>query len=352
MRPLVLGDRIVGDIGHRVDLAIKKTTALGEGHFLTTRLEFTDASGDLVATMRFRILKFRPAARPVGPKRRQRPPSGRCRRSPTTTLSSSRVPQRGELLIQRCAVVRHAPPPATARVPEMPVARLGHSRLERARDRLQLRRRPLPAGRCIRLPAAGRAGRARRRDPARVEHRRRRAGETSASACRWRSISRNYGEDLTLPVFRPATGESPDGLHLRRGAAGSERVRRGGLRRHRDKRTCRGGGAAPTTDSTSVCGRSWPRANLLGIVHTRGARRIRARAHRDVPACSSSREGRWRRSLFGRPLVLGALPIAKWGTEEQQLGMAPGSCVRGRQAVGGALRGRVLQGIRTVRCPQ
>lgn len=39
----------------------RKRTALGEGHFVTTRQTYRDRDGEIVATMRFRILKFRPA---------------------------------------------------------------------------------------------------------------------------------------------------------------------------------------------------------------------------------------------------------------------------------------------------
>jgi uncharacterized OB-fold protein/acyl dehydratase len=48
----------------------EKKTGLGQGHFVTTRQTYTDASGAVVATMLFRILKFRPAAaRPARPLR-------------------------------------------------------------------------------------------------------------------------------------------------------------------------------------------------------------------------------------------------------------------------------------------
>lgn len=39
----------------------RKQTAPGEGHFVTTRQTYRDRDGEVVATMRFRILKFRPA---------------------------------------------------------------------------------------------------------------------------------------------------------------------------------------------------------------------------------------------------------------------------------------------------
>ena len=38
----------------------QKSTGLGVGHFVTTRQTYTDQDGEVVATMLFRILKFRP----------------------------------------------------------------------------------------------------------------------------------------------------------------------------------------------------------------------------------------------------------------------------------------------------
>jgi hypothetical protein len=38
----------------------EKATALGVGHFVTTRVEYRTDDGELVGTMRFRILKFKP----------------------------------------------------------------------------------------------------------------------------------------------------------------------------------------------------------------------------------------------------------------------------------------------------
>ena len=43
------------------EVSEEKRTALGAGHFLNYRYEFTDQHGALVGRMRFRILKFRPA---------------------------------------------------------------------------------------------------------------------------------------------------------------------------------------------------------------------------------------------------------------------------------------------------
>ena len=53
----------------------EKATGLGLGHFITNRLEFTDQHGEPVATMRFRILKFKPRRR--GRQSRSPAPSAR-----------------------------------------------------------------------------------------------------------------------------------------------------------------------------------------------------------------------------------------------------------------------------------
>jgi hypothetical protein len=58
-RSIVLGDRL--SVSSSIEaVSDEKHTALGIGHFITTLLQFTDQSGAVVATMRFRILKFRP----------------------------------------------------------------------------------------------------------------------------------------------------------------------------------------------------------------------------------------------------------------------------------------------------
>jgi uncharacterized protein len=88
----------------------EKSTALGVGHFVTTRSDYHDEHGALVGSMRFRILKFRP-----------KPPSdrdGRPRR-PRPALTHDNAfwfegARAGRLLIQRCAScgrLRHPPRP-------------------------------------------------------------------------------------------------------------------------------------------------------------------------------------------------------------------------------------------------
>ncbi|MGO9343811.1 MAG: bifunctional MaoC family dehydratase N-terminal/OB-fold nucleic acid binding domain-containing protein [Acidimicrobiales bacterium] len=115
MRPLVLGDRIAARSVIE-SISDKKSTGLGEGHFFTTRLEFVDQAGDLVATMRFRILKFRPSARPAAPQG-EAAPERPSRPMPAVTKDNSfffEGAARGELLIQRCescGTLRHPPRP-------------------------------------------------------------------------------------------------------------------------------------------------------------------------------------------------------------------------------------------------
>jgi acyl-CoA thioesterase FadM len=58
-RSVVLGDHL--SVASSIEsVSAEKHTALGIGHFITTLLSFTDQSGEPVAAMRFRILKFRP----------------------------------------------------------------------------------------------------------------------------------------------------------------------------------------------------------------------------------------------------------------------------------------------------
>jgi uncharacterized protein len=118
-RPLVLGDRLSADSSIE-SVSPLKHTALGDGHFVTTLLRFTDDDGELVATMRFRILKFRPrtaraaaAAADESAPRAQRP-------RPALTQDNAfffEGARQGKLLIQRCAscgTLRHPPRPACA----------------------------------------------------------------------------------------------------------------------------------------------------------------------------------------------------------------------------------------------
>ena len=112
-RPLVLGDEVW--ITSTIEsVSPEKTTGLGVGHFITNRLDYTDQHGELVTTMKFRILKFRPrqaAPAEAAPPRPRRP-------RPSLTHDNRfffEGAKEGKLLIQRCSncgTLRHPPRPA------------------------------------------------------------------------------------------------------------------------------------------------------------------------------------------------------------------------------------------------
>ncbi len=92
----------------------EKQTALGAGHFITQLMTYRDQQGEEVATMRFRILKFRPTARPPA----HRGPASRSLRRPRPAVTRDNGffwegIERGQLLIQRCSCgkLRHPPGP-------------------------------------------------------------------------------------------------------------------------------------------------------------------------------------------------------------------------------------------------
>ncbi|HXQ58575.1 MAG TPA: OB-fold domain-containing protein, partial [Acidimicrobiales bacterium] len=114
-RSVVLGDRL--SVASSIEsISDEKQTGLGIGHFVTTLLRFTDQAGELVATMRFRILKFRPGTGKTAPAAGPRP----LRPRPALTQDNAfffEGARSGRLLIQRCAscgILRHPPRPACA----------------------------------------------------------------------------------------------------------------------------------------------------------------------------------------------------------------------------------------------
>jgi len=129
-RDLVPGDQLTHDV-ELESVSPEKKTGLGVGHFVTQLYSFKDASGEVVGTMRFRILKFRPPsatsspdasgsdkktgqaeAEPViGP----RIPGGRPRPSLNQDVTFFwEGAAAGKLLVQRCMsceTLRHPPGP-------------------------------------------------------------------------------------------------------------------------------------------------------------------------------------------------------------------------------------------------
>jgi hypothetical protein len=76
----------------------RKSTSLGDGFFVTTRGRYLDAAGELVAEMEFRMLYFRPAAKPAPMSESRRP-------RPSTNEDNAfffEGARDGKLLIQRC----------------------------------------------------------------------------------------------------------------------------------------------------------------------------------------------------------------------------------------------------------
>jgi uncharacterized protein len=118
VRPLALGDRL--EVSSVIDsVSPEKETALGVGHFITTRSEYTDQDGDPVATMRFRILKFKP--RPTSTETGMEAAASRPKRPRPALTPDNRFFFEGakehKLLIQRCTncgTLRHPPRPACA----------------------------------------------------------------------------------------------------------------------------------------------------------------------------------------------------------------------------------------------
>ena len=91
----------------------EKKTALGVGHFVTQLMSYRDQNGEEVATMRFRLLKFRPPEREAGSKAKV-PKRGR----PVPSITHDNRffwdgVREGKLLIQRCLCgkLRHPPGP-------------------------------------------------------------------------------------------------------------------------------------------------------------------------------------------------------------------------------------------------
>ncbi|MEL7208434.1 MAG: MaoC family dehydratase N-terminal domain-containing protein [Actinomycetota bacterium] len=116
LRELVPGDHLSATSSIE-SVSEQKTTGLGVGHFVTTRTEFHDQHGELVGTMTFRILKFKPAARPAAEDDDggdERPPRPRPSINRDNAFWFEGVKDH-RLLIQRCqgcGELRHPPGPA------------------------------------------------------------------------------------------------------------------------------------------------------------------------------------------------------------------------------------------------
>ncbi|MEU3461379.1 OB-fold domain-containing protein [Streptomyces sp. NPDC006733] len=105
LRPLRPGDRITYDAVIE-SISPRKTTKLGTGHFVTTRMD-VQANGELSGTHRFRILKYAPARPPdpASPRADAKPAVRATRPRPVVNRDNAgywEALERHELLIQRC----------------------------------------------------------------------------------------------------------------------------------------------------------------------------------------------------------------------------------------------------------
>jgi uncharacterized protein len=94
----------------------EKATGLGVGHFVTTRVDYRTDDGELVGTMRFRILKFKPGTG-RGTVAEDKPRDRPLRPRPALTQDNAfwfEGARQHRLLIQRCkqcGTLRHPPRP-------------------------------------------------------------------------------------------------------------------------------------------------------------------------------------------------------------------------------------------------
>ena len=136
VRPLVPGDQL--EVRSVIDsVSSEKKTGLGDGHFITTRLEYTDQDGELVATMSFRILKFKPA-QPRAPTTEATAPTAgatepgvpaRPKRPRPALTQDNRFffdgAKQHKLLDPAVHQLRQAPPSTPAGLRQLPVVRMG-----------------------------------------------------------------------------------------------------------------------------------------------------------------------------------------------------------------------------------
>ena len=111
LRELVPGDELT-TTAFIESVSEEKATGLGVGHFVTTRTEYRDQDGELVGSMMFRILKFKPREKAAAKMPRPRP---------STNLDNQFFfdgAKDGKLLIQTCSscgALRHPPGPMCPR---------------------------------------------------------------------------------------------------------------------------------------------------------------------------------------------------------------------------------------------
>lgn len=113
LRPLRLGDT-VSATKTITSISDRKTTALGQGFFVTTTIDIVDGKGEPVGRQLHRVLKFKPAAK-------VQPAAPLARRPRPNVTQDTRFffdgAREGKLLIQRCnacGALQHPPTAACA----------------------------------------------------------------------------------------------------------------------------------------------------------------------------------------------------------------------------------------------
>jgi len=127
-RYLGLGDHLTA-VACVEAVSEEKKTALGVGHFVTTRTEFSDQRGELVGSVRFRILKFKPGTgrgAGDGSASESRPARPRPGISRDTRFFWDGLEQ-GELRIQRCEGCGALHHPPMVRCPKCGSYDFGHT---------------------------------------------------------------------------------------------------------------------------------------------------------------------------------------------------------------------------------
>jgi uncharacterized OB-fold protein/acyl dehydratase len=111
LRELVPGD-VLSTTAFIESVSEEKATGLGVGHFVTTRTEYRDQDGEVVGSMMFRILKFKPRPKVEPKPNRPRPAVNLDNQFFFDGAKDER------LLIQKCsscATLRHPPGPMCPR---------------------------------------------------------------------------------------------------------------------------------------------------------------------------------------------------------------------------------------------
>ncbi len=128
-RYLKLGDQVIGSAS-TIDISGEKKTALGIGHFVTTRTEYCSETGEKLGSMLFRILKFKPGTGRMPSGSGEQGAKREAPRRPKPSISRDTKffwdgVDAGELRIQKCDCgALHHPP--MVRCPACGVYELGY----------------------------------------------------------------------------------------------------------------------------------------------------------------------------------------------------------------------------------